>query len=155
MSEPQMTLSNLPEWVGRELGVSTWMTLDQPRIDQFAECTGDNQWIHVDVDRARRDSPFGTTIAHGYLTLALLAPTAFEVFIRPAGIGQAVNYGIDRVRFIAPVKAGARVRNRIKLVSVDSKGNGRHLLTTEHTVEIEGEAKPALIASVLVMASER
>ena len=95
MSEPQMTLSNLPEWVGRELGVSNWMTLDQPRIDQFAECTGDNQWIHVDVDRARRDSPFGTTIAHGYLTLALLAPTAFEIFIRPAGIGQWTRFGSE------------------------------------------------------------
>ena len=107
--------------VGQELGVSDWLTVDQSRIDQFAECTGDRQWIHVDVERARRESPFGGPVAHGYLTLSLLAPTALEIIIRPAGITQAFNYGLERVRFISPVKVGSRVRNRIKLLAVEEK----------------------------------
>jgi acyl dehydratase len=126
--------------------------MNQQRIDQFAECTEDHQWIHVDAERAKRDSPLGTTIAHGYLTLAMLAPSTFEVVVKPAGISQALNYGLDRVRFIAPVRAGSRVRNRIKLLAAEDKGGGRMLLTTENTIEIEGEAKPALIATALVMA---
>ena len=145
-------LANVEEFVGRELGVSSWVTLDQHRIEQFAECTGDHQWIHVDIERAKRESPFGTTIAHGYLTLAMIAASTFEVIVEPAGISQALNYGLDRVRFVAPVKAGSRVRNRIKLLDVEDKGKGRILLTTENTIEIEGESKPALIASALVMA---
>jgi len=155
ITERPFRLSDLPSRVGSELGMSGWLTLDQRRIDLFAECTGDRQWIHVDRARAERESPFGGTIAHGYLTLALLAPTAFEVLIEPAGIGQAVNYGLDRVRFIAPVKEGARVRNRIKLTAAEPKGEGRLLLTTEHTVEIDGEDRPALVATVLVIVSER
>jgi len=146
------SLANIEAFVGRELGVSGWVTMNQQRIDQFAECTEDHQWIHVDAERAKRDSPLGTTIAHGYLTLAMLAPSTFEVVVKPAGINQALNYGLDRVRFIAPVKAGSRVRNRIKLLAADDKGGGRMLLTTENTIEIEGEAKPALIANALVMA---
>jgi len=137
--------------VGQELGVSDWLTVDQSRIDQFAECTGDDQWIHVDVERARRESPFGAPVAHGYLTLSLLAPTALEILIRPAGITQAFNYGLDRVRFITPVKVGSRIRNRIKLLSVDEKPGARALLTTENTIEIEGEDKPALTAVALAM----
>ena len=137
--------------VGQELGVSDWLTVDQSRIDQFAECTGDRQWIHVDVERARRESPFGAPVAHGYLTLSLLAPTALEILVRPASITQAFNYGLDRVRFIAPVKVGSRIRNRIKLVSVDEKPGSRALLTTENTIEIEGEDKPALTAVALAM----
>ena len=147
-----ISLTNLEGFVGRELGVSGWETLDQQRIDRFAECTGDHQWIHVDVERAGRESPLQTTIAHGYLTLSLLAQSTFEIVARPLGISQALNYGLDRVRFLAPVREGSRVRNRIKLLSVESKGNGRTLITTENTMEIEGEQKPALIASALVMA---
>ena len=152
MSTEPISLGNIQAFVGRELGASSWLTLDQRRIDEFADCTGDRQWIHVDVERARRESPVGTTIAHGYLTLAMIAPSTFEVLIGPAGIAHALNYGLDRVRFLAPVKAGARVRNRIKLLAAESKGEGRFLLTTENTIEIENEAKPALIAQVLVMA---
>ena len=106
MASQEFSLPNAEAFVGRELGVSAWVTMDQQRIDQFAECTEDHQWIHNDVERAKRDSPLGTTIAHGYLTLAMLAPSTFEVVIKPAGISQALNYGLDRVRFIAPVKAG-------------------------------------------------
>lgn len=146
-----LSLANIADFVGQELGASDWIALDQPRINQFADCTEDHQWIHVDVERAKQ-SPFGTTIAHGYLTLAMLAHSTFEVLVRPAGIGAALNYGLDRVRFIAPVKAGSRVRNRIRLVAAEDKGNGRFLLTTENTIEIEGEAKPALVANALVMA---
>ena len=151
MSVQSLSLANIEAFVGRELGASQWMTLDQRRIDAFAECTDDRQWIHVDVERARRESPLGTTIAHGYLTLAMIAPSTFEVLAEPAGITRALNYGLDRVRFLAPVKSGARVRNRIKLLAAEPKGEGRLLLTTENTIEIENEAKPALVAHALVL----
>jgi acyl dehydratase len=152
MPSDGFNLATMEAFVGRELGVSGWVTMNQQRIDQFAECTEDHQWIHVDAERAKRESPLGTTIAHGYLTLAMLAPSTFEVVVKPAGISQALNYGLDRVRFIASVRAGSRVRNRIKLLAAEDKGGGRMLLTTENTIEIEGEAKPALIATALVMA---
>jgi acyl dehydratase len=145
-------LHNIEQSVGKELGVSRWVTLDQSCIAEFAHCTGDDQWIHVDVERAARESPYRSTVAHGYLTLALVGPAALEVWIRPMGIATALNYGIDRVRFVAPVPAGSRVRSRVKLVSVEAKGAGRLLITTENTVEIEGQDKPALIANTLVMA---
>lgn len=146
------TFATLRDFVGREVGVSDWETIDQARIDRFAECTGDRQWIHTDAERARRESPFGATVAHGYLLLSLIAPTSLAVFIEPAGIAAALNYGIDRVRFVSPVTAGARVRNRIRLVAAEDKGGGRLLLTTENTLEIEGAGKPALVAQVLSMA---
>ncbi len=152
MSTERMTLGNIGQFVGKELGVSNWVQLDQQRIDAFADCTGDHQWIHVDVERARRESPYGATIGHGYLLLSMLAPMSFEVFVEPAGIATALNYGLDRVRFITPVRAGSRVRNRIKLLAAEDKGNGRTLITTENTLEIEGEAKPALMAHALTMA---
>jgi acyl dehydratase len=144
-------LENLESFVGRELGVSDWITVDQERIDRFAACTGDDQWLHVDVERARRESPYGAPVAHGYLSLSLVAPTALDVFIHPAGIEQAFNYGLERVRFIAPVKAGARVRNRIALLSVEKRGDDHLLLRTENTIEIEAEEKPAVLAVALVL----
>ena len=147
-----MNLAHLQQLVGRELGVSEWQTVDQECIDQFAACTGDHQWIHVDVDRARQESPLGSTIAHGYLTLSLIARSIHDLVVLPLGVRQALNYGLERTRFIAPVRSGARVRTRIKLVSAEDKGQGRTLLSTENTVEIEGESKPALIAGALVMA---
>ena len=152
MATQEFRLANAEAFIGQELGVSSWITLDQQRIAQFAECTNDHQWIHVDVERAKRESPLGTTIAHGYLTLAMIAPTTFEVLVGPSGITQALNYGLDRARFIAPVKAGSRIRNRIKLLTAEDRGKGWVLLTTENTIEIEGEDKPALIANALVMA---
>ena len=146
--------STLSSHIGKELGVSSWISLDQPRIDEFAHCTGDNQWIHVDSVRAQRESPFGGTIAHGYLTLSLLAPTSFEILTSTLTMKQAVNYGLDKVRFIAPVRAGKRIRNRIKVLGVEDKEGGRFLVTTENTIEIEGEDKPALIATALAMLME-
>jgi acyl dehydratase len=151
MSTPTITPADLAAHVGKELGVSSWITIDQSRIDEFAHCTGDNQWIHVDVERAKRESPFGGTVAHGYLTLALLAPTTFEVLMANVAVKQALNYGLDKVRFLAPLRAGKRVRNHIKVVGHEDKGGGRFLLTTENSIEIEGEQKPALIATVLAM----
>ena len=147
-----INFGNLHQSVGNELGVSDWKLIDQRRINAFAECTEDHQWIHVDVERAQRESPYGATVGHGYLLLSMLAPTTFEVLVKPAGIKAALNYGLDRVRFLSPVKAGSRVRNRIKLVAAEDKGGGRILITTENTLEIEGEEKPALIAHSLTMA---
>ena len=151
MSRKRYDVSTLGQFVGQELGVSDWLAVDQERINEFADCTGDHQWIHVDIERAQRESPLGSTIAHGYLTLALLAAVLMELNIVPEGVSQALNYGLDRVRFIAPVKAGARIRNRVVLVAVYPQGKGRLLLKTQNTVEIEGEIKPALIAEALAL----
>jgi acyl dehydratase len=147
----KMPLSELSRHVGEEMGVSSWTTLDQERINQFAHCTGDHQWIHTDVERAARESPFGGTIAHGYLTVSLIAPTAFELLVSRVEPKSVVNYGLEKVRFYAPVRSGKRVRNRIKLAAVEERGNGRYRVTTENTIEIEGEIKPALIASAIAI----
>jgi acyl dehydratase len=146
-----LTLANVPDFVGRELGVSGWMTVDQSRIDQFAECTGDHQWIHVDVERANRESPFGSPIAHGYLTLSLIAPLAMEIGVVPKDAAAGLNYGLDKVRFIAPVKAGERVRLRVVLLGVEPKDGGALVIKTRNTLEIEGSDKPALVAEALAL----
>jgi acyl dehydratase len=146
-----LSLATLDRFIGQELGVTQWVRMDQQRIDEFADCTGDRQWIHVDVERAARESPFGGTIAHGYLTLSTVGPAQLDVWIAPAGIGTALHYGLDKVRFLAPVRAGLNVRTHVKLVAVEGKGGGRTLVTTENTVEIEGQDKPALIAMALSM----
>lgn len=151
MSMPEYRMATLSEFIGRELGVSDWTAVDQDRIDAFAACTGDRQWIHVDIERARRESPFGGTIAHGYLTLSLVATLALEAGLIPADAKAGLNYGLDKARFMAPVKAGARVRNRIVLLEVEDKGEGRVLVKTQNTLEIEGGDKPALIAETLAM----
>lgn len=145
------SMNTLPEFVGRELGASGWVAVDQERIEQFAACTGDRQWIHVDVERARRESPFGGPVAHGYLSLALVAPLAMELGVVPPDAAAGLNYGLDKVRFLAPVKAGARVRNRVSVLSVDAQNGDRMLLKLQCTLEIEGEAKPALVAEMLCM----
>jgi acyl dehydratase len=145
------SMQSLPHFVGRELGTSGWAAVDQQRIDRFAECTGDRQWIHVDVERARRESPYGAPIAHGYLTLSLVAPLAMDIGLIPPDAASGLNYGLDKVRFIAPVKAGARVRNRVRLLSAETQKGGRMLLKLDCTLEIEGEQKPALVAEMLCM----
>ena len=143
------SISTISQYVGQELGVSEWITIDQQRINHFADFTGDHQWIHVDVERAKGESLFGTTIAHGYLTLSLAAALSMELGIIPAGVSQALNYGLDKVRFLAPVKSGSRVRDRVVLLAAEPQGKGRLLLKFRNTIEIEGEAKPALIADAL------
>jgi acyl dehydratase len=148
---PPYSLATAPQCVGRDLGVSEWVTVDQDRINRFAVCTGDRQWIHVDVERAKRESPFGGPIAHGYLTLSLVAAMVMELGVIPPDAATGLNYGLDKVRFIAPVKAGARVRTRASLQSAEPQQSGRMLVKLQCTLEIEGEAKPALIAEVLCM----
>ena len=133
--------------IGQEIGLSDWMLIDQPRINAFAEVTGDQQWIHVDVERARRESPYGAPIAHGYLTVSLLAKFAGEC-IAVDGIKLAVNYGLNRVRFAAPVKVGSRVRARFVLAAVDDIPDGAQILW-QATVEIEGGDKPACVAEMV------
>src|SRR5436853_6767078 len=128
MADSIMPVGDLAKHVGEEIGASSWTTLDQARIDEFAHCTGDHQWIHVDVERAARESPFGGTVAHGFLTLALVAPTSFEILLSRVQVKQAVNYGLEKVRFLAPLRAGKRVRNHVKAAAVEAKGNGRVLL---------------------------
>jgi acyl dehydratase len=145
------TMTTAPQFVGRELGVSDWVTVSQDRIDAFAACTGDRQWIHVDVERARRESPFGGPVAHGYLILSLVAAMVTELGVIPADAATALNYGLDKVRFIAPVKAGARVRMRASLASAELQDGGRVLLKLQSTLEVEDETKPALIAELLCM----
>lgn len=147
----KMPVGDLAKFVGEEIGVSSWIALDQPRIDEFAHCTGDHQWIHVDAEKAAREGPFGGTVAHGFLTLALIAPTAFEVLLARISPKSVVNYGLEKVRFIAPVRSGKRVRNHIRIAAVEPKGSGRFLVTTDNTFEIEGESRPALVASALAM----
>jgi len=151
MTTASYRMATVSEFVGKEIGVSGWISVDQRRIDEFADCTGDRQWIHVDVERARRESPYGETIAHGYLTLSLAASLAIEVGVIPSDAAAALNYGIDKVRFLAPVKAGSRVRNRIVLLAAAAKGAERILITMQNTIEIEGETKPALVAEALAM----
>jgi acyl dehydratase len=137
----EIDLVDLPSLVGRELGVSDWLTVDQARIDRFAEVTGDRQWIHVDVERARRE--IGGPIAHGLLTLSLL-PVLTAAALGFRGITRGLNYGFDRVRFISPVPAGARIRSRHVLKAVEPKAGGI-AVTQTCTVEIEGADKPALV----------
>ena len=146
----ELTLSNVAQYVGQELGVSNWLTVEQSRIDQFAECSGDRQWIHTDVERAKRESPYRAPIAHGYLTLSLVAPLQIEIGAIPTDASAAFNYGLDKVRFLAPVKAGARVRLRVMLTDLEQKGGGL-IMKTNNTLEIEGSDKPALIAESLAL----
>jgi acyl dehydratase len=148
---PAYTMATAAAHVGRELGVSGWMPVDQVRIDAFGACTGDRQWIHVNVERARRESPFGGPIAHGYLCLSLLAAMLIEIGIIPPDAAAGLNYGLDKVRFLAPVKSGARVRARAVLASAQAQDGGRLLLKVDCRLEIEGEEKPALIAETLCM----
>jgi acyl dehydratase len=149
--EATLSMANIGQFAGREMGLTDWMVVDQDRIDAFAACTDDDQWIHVDVERARREGPFGGTIAHGYLTLALLAPMVVRLGLIPADAGSFLNYGIDKVRFVAPVKAGARVRGRLSIASAEPQSGGRILLKVGCVLEIEGQPKPALVADILCM----
>lgn len=145
---PTASLDEIRARVGNEVGVSSWLVIDQDRIEKFADATEDHQFIHVDPEAAAR-TPFGGTIAHGFLTLSLLSRMAAEATFVPDGLKMAVNYGFDRVRFLAPVKSGKRVRGRFTLDSVDEKAAGQWLLRHTVTVEIEGEDKPALTAQWL------
>ena len=142
---PLASLDDILAKVGQEVGVSSWLLVDQARIDAFADATEDRQFIHTDPAAAAQ-TPFGGTIAHGFLTLSLLSRMAPEAMLVPENIKMALNYGLDRVRFLAPVRSGRRVRGRFKLDSAEERAPGQWLLRHEVTVEIEGEEKPALTA---------
>jgi acyl dehydratase len=140
--------SELKEHVGRQLGPSEWLTVEQTMIDRFAEATGDHQWIHVDVERAKREMPGGKTIAHGYLTLSLvprMAATLLQVRRRRHGL----NYGSNRVRFTSAVPAGSRVRLRMRIAGVEELPDRGIRVTSEMTVELEGQERPALVAELM------
>jgi len=145
---PFASLAEIHSRLGEEVGVSDWLTIDQQRIDEFADATEDRQFIHVDPDAAAR-TPFGGTVAHGFLSLSMLSRMAADGMLVPDNIRMAVNYGLDRVRFIAPVRSGKRIRGRFRLDSVVEKAPGQLLLRHTVTVEIEGEEKPALTAEWL------
>ena len=147
---PLASLTEIKSRVGEEIGVSDWIAVDQARIDAFAEATEDRQFIHIDP-AAAAGTPFGGTVAQGFLSLSLLSRMGAEAMLLPEGMKMAVNYGLDRVRFLAPVRSGSRVRGRFTLDSVEEKAAGQLLLRHVVTVEIEGEEKPALTAVWLTL----
>ena len=145
---PIATIDDIRARVGREVGVSSWLAIDQPRIDAFAEATEDRQFIHVDPQAAAA-TPFGGTVAHGFLSLSMLSRMGVEAMLVPEGVKMAVNYGLDRVRFIAPVRSGQRIRGRFVLDSIEERAPGQLLVRHSVSVEIEGVDKPALTAQWL------
>lgn len=147
---PAIKVSEIAGKVGETMGTSDWIEVGQERINQFAECTGDHQFIHINPEMAKM-TPFGTTIAHGFLTLSLLPLMSETAAASVEGARMGVNYGLNKLRFITPVKNGKKVRGHFKLTGYDEKSPGQHLLTQEVTVEIEGEDKPALVAETLTL----
>jgi acyl dehydratase len=142
------TFDEVAEAAGDELGTSDWVTIDQPRVNKFADATGDHQWIHVDVERAK-SGPFGGTIAHGYLTLSLIPWLGSQVFTLQTP-GAKLNYGVNKVRFPTPLKVGKRIRSHVAINEVTKLPAGLQL-TVKHTIEIEDEAKPACVAETVVL----
>lgn len=145
-----VSTDQLASYIGREVGVSDWITVDQARINQFADATGDHQYIHVDPERAAQ-TPFGGTIAHGFLTMSLMVVMGYEGGLKLENSVMGINYGFDKLRFINPVKVNSRIRGRFVLLSAEEKKPDHFILKHEVTVEIDGEEKPALIAEWLGM----
>jgi acyl dehydratase len=146
---PPIALQAYQALVGKEIGVSSWHLIDQPRIDTYADVTEDHQFIHVDPERAKKETAFGTTIAHGFLTMSMLSVMSYEVMPAIAGTTMGVNYGFDKLRFISPVRSGRRVRGRFVLAEAKLRKPNELQSRTNVTVEIEGEDKPALVADWL------
>ncbi|MCY1395825.1 putative enoyl-CoA hydratase 1 [compost metagenome] len=145
---PFVPASTLKDYIGKDLGHSEWLTIDQQRINQFADCTEDHQFIHVDPERAKQ-TPFGGTIAHGFLSLSLIPKLMEGLAVLPENAKMVVNYGLDSVRFIQPVPVNSRVRMQITVLDVTEKNPGQWLIKSRCTLEIEGQAKPAYIAESL------
>src|SRR4051794_18770682 len=145
--KPAMERDDYIRMAGSEVGVSNWHLVDQKRIDAFADITEDHQYIHVDPERAARETHYGTTVAHGFLTVSMLSVFSYEALPKIAGAKRGVNYGFDRLRFIAPVRAGSRLRGRFTLVAAKLRGGDVLESQTSVVVEIEGGAKPALVAN--------
>jgi acyl dehydratase len=146
-----LVLADLPALAGHTLAPSDWITIDQAQIDAFASCTGDAQFIHVDPARAARETPFGGTVAHGFLLLSLVGGHPPADFPWPADMALALNYGLDKVRFLAPVRVGSRVRLHTRILDVREKDSGRWLLRQEKTLEVEGLPAPAMVAESLAL----
>ncbi len=147
-----LSLNDLRAAVGTEIGLSEWRTVSQDMINRFADATDDHQFLHVDPERAAAETPFGGTIAHGFLTVSLLSTLAYEALPMIEGATMGINYGFDKLRFMSPVKAGARVRARFKLADLEIRPSGRVMNTYEVALEVEGLIKPALVATWLTMA---
>lgn len=147
----ELTFENIHQYIGHTLGQSEWLAIEQDRINAFADCTGDHQWIHIDTERAKTNSPFGTTIAHGYLTLSLLPYFQNEMGLMVGGCRYRLNYGLNKLRFMTPVKAGDRIRDQMVLAEVVDRAAGQRLITVTHTMEVEGQAKPAMVAETLAL----
>jgi acyl dehydratase len=143
-------LKDMEKSIGKEIFLSDWTQVTQEQINQFADSTKDHQWIHVDVEKAAK-GPFGRTIAHGFLTLSHLPFFSYQVPLKLEGAAMTINYGLDRVRFLNPVVSGAKIRDRIVLTALEEKPGNRLLMTQTHTIEIEGQEKPACIAQALGM----
>jgi acyl dehydratase len=143
-------LKDMEKSIGKEIFLSDWTQVTQEQINQFADSTKDHQWIHVDVEKAAK-GPFGQTIAHGFLTLSHLPFFSYQVPLKMEGAAMSINYGLDRVRFLNPVVSGAKIRDRIVLTALEEKPGNRLLMTQTHTIEIEGQEKPACIAQALGM----
>ena len=143
-------LKDMEKLIGKEIFISDWTQVTQEQINQFADSTKDHQWIHVDVEKATK-GPFGKTIAHGFLTLSHLPFFSYQVPLKMEGAQMSINYGLNKVRFINPVASGAKIRDRIVLSAVEEKPGNRLLMTQTHTIEIEGQEKPACIAEALGM----
>ncbi|MGE5544081.1 MAG: MaoC family dehydratase [Bacillota bacterium] len=141
-------LERFKQMVGQENGTTEWVTIDQDRINRFADVTEDWQWIHVDEEKAK-NGPFGKTIGHGFLTLSLLSTFSYQAKYVPEGIKMSINYGLNKVRFLSPVPVGSRVRSHMVISALEEKGPNQLLMTTTHTIEIEGQTKPACIAEAL------
>ncbi len=152
MSSLQTALADAEKNIGTEVGVSNWITVDQPMIDQFAETTQDTQWIHTDPERAASETPFGGTIAHGFLTLSLASRFAYDCFAMLPGQVMGINYGMNKTRFLMPVRAGSRLRGRFTLKEVKARSATDLLRTNLLTIEIEGEKTPAVVAEWLGLA---
>lgn len=147
---PQVPVAHLKDYIGKELGHSEWLTIDQERVNQFADCTGDHQFIHIDTEKAAQ-TPFGGTIAHGFLSLSLLPMLSGDLLVVPEGTKMGVNYGLDSLRFIQPVRVGSRVRLGLTLIDAHEKNPGQWLLKARAVMEIEGSEKPAYIAETLAL----
>jgi len=147
---PQIPVAPLKDYIGKELGHSEWLTVDQQRVNQFADCTGDHQFIHIDAEKAAQ-TPFGGTIAHGFLSLSLLPMLSGDLMVVPEGTRMGVNYGLDSLRFIQPVRVGSRVRLGLTLIDAYEKNPGQWLLKARAVMEIEGSEKPAYIAETLAL----
>lgn len=139
--------ADLEQYAGQEIGHSEWVTIDQDRVNKFADATGDHQWIHIDVERAKRELPTKGTIAHGYLTLSLI-PWLGAQIMRIEGVSRGINYGSNKVRFTNMVPVGAKVRAKLKMLNVEAKAGGKQL-TSEYTIEIQGQDRPACVAETI------